>query len=373
LVVGQSSVNNLQFIVRGAPESSQAFEISPVEVRGVKRQRQPGGIMVTIDEFDTVAFVVLTPDAKLFANYQELVQQTAEQAATWQHEMAEIELSNTETTNARLQTTGHPSKDATPFLTASRKQLSDAKEALDHKDYRTSYTLDLRSMRYARELQYSHWKEAVKDSNLAVVSPYAVCFHTLPEHYAFIDTMERSGFSRNLLPSGDFEIEGSLDAAGWSYDPHMDEGIEASALLIPAFQKKGGRALELRVESKSPEPPTSLDATRVTIKSSPVPVEAGQIVRIKGMIRVPTDITGSPDGAMIWDSLGGEPLALRFVNSVKDWKPFALVRPVHETGELRLHMVMTGLGTIELDDLIIELSNPVASPVAARPTIERGR
>ena len=370
MVMGQSAVNNLQFIVRGAPESSQAFEISPAEVRGVKRQRQPGGILVTLDEFDTAAFVVLTPDAKLFANYQELVQQTAEQATTWQHELAEIELSSTETTNARLQTTGHPSRDATPFITESRKLLAEAKAALAQKDYRTAYTLNQRSMRYARELQLSHWKQAVKDPSLAVSSPFSVSFYTLPEHYAFLDAIERSAFSRNQLPSGDFEIEGSLDAAGWSYDPHTDEDLEASALLIPASAKKGGRVLELRVASKSEEPPATLDATKVTITSSPVRVEAGQIVRITGMIRVPANITGSVDGAMVWDSLGGESLALRFTK-MADWKEFELSRPVRESGELRLNLVMTGLGTVELDDLSIELANPVAAPVAERPTAER--
>lgn len=371
MVMGQCAINNLQFIVRGAPESSQAFEISPTEVKGLKRQRQPGGILVTLEEFDTAAFVVLTPDAKLFANYQELVQQTAEQASTWQHELAEIELSSTETTNARLQTTGHPSTDATTFLAESRKFLADAKSALDRKDFRTSYLLDQRSMRYARELQVSHWKQAVKDPASAVSSPFAVCFHTLPEHYAFMDAIERSAFSRNLLPSGNFEIDGSLDAAGWSYDPHTDEGLEASALLIPGPPKKGGRVLELRVEAKSSDAPPVLDATHVVISSSPIKVDAGQVVRITGWIRVPANITASVDGAMIWDSLGGESLALRY-HRATDWKKFVLNRPVRESGEIKLNIAMTGIGTVELDDLSIELATPVA-PVAERPKAEVGR
>jgi len=129
--------------------------------------------------------------------------------------------------------------------------------------------------------------------------------------------------------------------------------------------------LELRVEAKSADAPAVLDATHVVISSSPIKVDAGQVVRISGWVRVPANITGSVDGAMIWDSLGGESLALRH-NRATDWKKFELTRPVRESGEVKLNIAMTGLGTVELDDLSIELANPVA-PVAERPKAEIGR
>jgi hypothetical protein len=368
--VGQASQNNVQVIVP-APESSQAFEICPYEVRGVKRRRDVGGIRVTIDEFDSVAFIVLTTDAKLYANYQESVVQWASQATTWTNEWAQIELADTETVAARIDAAGHPSREASRWLADARDQVKDAKTALDQKDFRRASLSALRSMRHAREAQRTYWQAAVNRTESAVASPFAASFLSLPGHYAFLDQIRSTSFAGNRLQGGDFELPGNLDAVGWDFDPHAPEEVDVAARLIPSTDASRGKALEIRVSPKG-EPPTVLDGARVAVVSPPVRGEAGQTARIRCRVRIPQQIQGSVDGALLFDSLGGESLALRVIDAA-DWKSFEWHRPVVESSEIRFHIVMTGQGSVELDDVAIELGSADSAPVAEKPGPNRNR
>jgi hypothetical protein len=70
--------------------------------------------------------------------------------------------------------------------------------------------------------------------------------------------------------------------------------------------------------------------------------------------------------------LGGESLALRVIDAA-DWKSFEWHRPVVESSEIRFHIVMTGLGSVELDDVAIELGSADSAPVAEKPGPNRNR
>ncbi len=178
-VLGSSAANNVQFIVPGASESAQAFEISPADVKGAKRRRDVGGILVSLDEFDSAAFVVLTTDAKLFANYQEMVLQVAKPSATWMEELARIELEATESTDARLEEVGQRTVDSTKLLAEARKQLDEAKTLLNAGDFRSSYTASQRSLRNTRQLQQLSWKKATGAAP-PTASVFTASYYSLP-------------------------------------------------------------------------------------------------------------------------------------------------------------------------------------------------
>ena len=56
-----------------------------------------------------------------------------------------------------------------------------------------------------------------------------------------------------------------------------------------------------------------------------MPVEPGQLVVIHGWVNIPAPITGSVDGLLVVDSLGGEDLALR-IDKTSGWQEFTLFR-----------------------------------------------
>ena len=118
--------------------------------------------------------------------------------------------------------------------------------------------------------------------------------------------------------------------------------------------------------------PVVVEHTRSAMVTPAIPVEEGQTVRIRGFVRIPQAIKGSVDGAMIWDSLGGETLSLRYVKAC-DWTEFTLLRPVRKTGPMRLHLVMTGMGVAQFDDIKIEIAGDSPAPLAGRPPEETRR
>ncbi len=85
-----------------------------------------------------------------------------------------------------------------------------------------------------------------------------------------------------------------------------------------------------------------------------VHLNAGDVVCIRGQVRVPSPISGSVDGLMILDSLGGDALAER-IDQTNGWREFVLYRAAPHAGDLTLTFALTGLGEAWVDDVSIRL------------------
>jgi hypothetical protein len=90
-----------------------------------------------------------------------------------------------------------------------------------------------------------------------------------------------------------------------------------------------------------------------------VRLEPGTLVRISGWVRIPAPIAASADGALLYDSAGGEPLAVRLTEAT-NWRKFTLYRRVPASGTVNVTVALTGLGTAYFDDLQIEPLQPSA-------------
>jgi len=289
-----------------------------------------------------------------------------------QQELGEACYAKAEELVARLQ--GEGLKDR--YLIDARRHLEDARKALDRgrearkiNDHETSLKQSTVALRIVRAVEEILWKNTAGTLGAPTSDPFATSIYTLPEHLRFQAALKRLKFGRDMLGTGDFEREGNLDSVGWQYHPFTTNNLEPAAMLVT--ESRGGRrALELSAtpikregEEKAEAPPV-VEHTRVAMASPPVAVREGQVVKISGYIRIPKGMTGSVDGAMVWDSLGGEGLALRF-SRAKDWTPFVLYRPVRKDGKIRVHLVATGVGAVQFDDLQIQAAEAPA-PLAGR-------
>jgi len=91
----------------------------------------------------------------------------------------------------------------------------------------------------------------------------------------------------------------------------------------------------------------------------------GSLVRVTGWVRLPGAINASTDGALVYDSAGGEPLAIRLTGATGGWKQFTLYRKVPATGTINVTMALTGIGVVYFDDIRIEPLQTTSG--AARP------
>jgi hypothetical protein len=367
-VPGQGALNNLTLTLP-LPQYLQVWEVSPGEVHPVERaQRVPGGLQITLKEFDLTSAVVCTSDVNVLVQLQTAAREHRRLAAQWSHDLAVAELKKVRQVHEQLDQAGHRLRDGDALLARAEKSLELTEELWGANNYAEAYHEAQRALRPLRILQRACWEEATKDADLspAVASPYAVSFYTLPRHWRLVEQVRASTPGANVLPNGDFETAPGGWPTAWLPQAVTLDKVELSADRVAEEPKEGKQCLRLQIKPKDPlRAPEALERTFLAVHSPAVRLAPGTLVRITGWVRVPKPIAASVDGALLYDSAGGEPLAVR-VPEAKKWRQFTLYRKVPATGTINVTMALTGIGTAYFDDVRIE---PLQAPTArgARP------
>jgi hypothetical protein len=406
-VPGQGALNNLT-ITLPLPQYLQVWEVLPGIVRPAEAvKRVPGGMQITLKEFDLTSAIVCTSDINLIVEWQTAERDNRQLAAQWSHDLAVAELKKVRTVYEGIDKAGHRLSDGAGLLERAEKSLTKTEDLWDAKRFGEAYLEAQRALRPLRILQRACWEEATKnisladrsadnrparttraqapteptprdggstmvtttkeatandELNAAVTSPYAVSFYTLPRHWQFMEQVRAATPGTNVLPGGDFETAPGDWPTAWLPQkvtlPDVDE-VELSADRVPEGPKEGKQCLRLRIKAKDPlHAPTALERTFLAVHTPAVRLEPGSLVRISGWVRVPAAITASTDGALVYDSGGGEPLAIRLTAAQPKWRHFTLYRRVPATGTINVTLALTGLGTVYFDDVKIEPLQP---------------
>jgi hypothetical protein len=230
-----------------------------------------------------------------------------------------------------------------------------------------------------RILMRAEWESAIKSLGPDAppsASQYAVSYFTLPKHWKFRAALEQCSPGGNKLSDGDFEKSDGMPN-GWRIQQSTPDEVEGEVNVSSDAPHTGLGCLKIVIRAKappSPNPPpppvngkpvapqpppviTTLERTYVGVNSPPVQLPPGSLVRISGWIRIPKTIEASADGALIFDTAGGEPLGVRLVDATPVWKKFVLFRQVPATGVVQITAALTGVGTVYFDDLTIEPLN----------------
>ena len=202
----------------------------------------------------------------------------------------------------------------------------------------------------------AQWEQAVKPlSGVITASPCAVSFYTLPKHWRFMEEIKDLQLGSNVLPDGDFETAGDKEMKGWfKQEPPSLDDVTAVARRVTDQPHEGRQCLMLQLNPKDKLlPPLALERSFVAVLSPAVHLAPGTPIAVSAWVRVPETITASTDGALFYDSVGGEPLAARITGPMK-WKKITLYRTVPADGVVNVTLALTGLGTVYFDDVRIE-------------------
>ncbi len=383
-VPGQSASAKLTMTVPLVPTGAQAWVVSPGEVKALAQPRRVvGGSEVIMPEFDITAAIAFTSDSSptgLLSRWQDLSRRMVQLAAQWSYDLAGVELGKVERIQTQLREMGHEVVDAASLLAKSRQFMAAAKAEWDAQDYHAAYRDSQRALRPLRILMRAEWEAAVNSLGRdapPTASPYAVSYFTLPKHWKFRALLEQCSPGGNKLQDGDFEHADGVPT-GWRIQQSTPDEVEGVARVTTENPHEGLGCLMIQVKAKAPpappppttppangkpapppQPPviTALEPTYLAVTSPPVQLPPGSLVRINGWVNVPKPIEASADGALIFDTAGGEPLGVRLTEATKGWKKFTLFRRVPVSGELRLTAALTGVGTVYFDDLSIEPLN----------------
>jgi len=367
-VTGQSAGNTIAFVVPGVPATYRAYLLTPGSVEPLRRDRVTGGTRVILDEFSLTSLVPLTDDAAAIQALAQRVPQAGPRVAELERRLTGERLDQVRQVARRLEN-GRLSPQTAYWLAAAEKSLQSCDASLARRDYSRACLYAQRAARPLRMLERTAWQKAVDKLPSPVSSPATVAFRTLPWQAELLAIANSNGV--NQLVGGDFEDVGVMDQAGWKRFQNPTPDVYCEARLAPSASHSGRLGVLLVARPAHAEmPDLLLETPPVWLTSPAVPVEAGTLVRIHAWVRVSQPITGSVDGLLVIDSLGGEPLAERIVQTHGAWREINLYRVAPESGAVSVTVALTGLGEVSLDDVTIHTVRPSDRvPPSARPAL----
>ncbi len=360
-LVGQAAAQQVTFLLPGLPDAHEAYQIAAGRLQPLPRERTAGGTRIQLEEFDLTSLVLLTQDPIAVSVTSQRAQAYQRRLAQLHHQLAAEKLRHIEELLGRLPAwllapEPSPPKGASPteLFQQAQQQLTICAQRLQSRDYAAAVWAAQRANRAVRLVEQRIWQSATGMAQPTLIWPLAGCFRMLPEHLEMVRRVRYATAGPNLLPAGDFEDLSAMVASGWQRGQNHSELANGFVELSHQAARSGGFGLRLlAVARQSLSPPEALDISPIWVLSPSIPVQPGQWIRIQGWVQIPRTIQGSVDGLIIADSVGGESLAWRIRKTV-GWQPFEMYRIVPQGGTIQLKFVLTGLGEVLLDDVVVQ-------------------
>lgn len=370
-VPGQSAANLLQFTVPGLPESTLAYQLIPGQARPLRHKRVTGGTRITLDEFGLTDLVLLAHDPSIVAAMMQRSTAIGRRAAELHLSLATAKYQRVGAALPKFAARSPMPAEVNSWLLSAQSSLRRAEQQRAGRNYADSYIESARAMRALRLVERGIWERAVADLPYPTASPFAVAWATLPAHYRLTDMISASRTGPNLLPGGQFDRLDALVQSGWRNWQRAPSGAVVKVELSTAAGRGGGFGLALSARPENAESaPAAVEVPPILVSSPLVTVPPGQLVCIHGWVKMTQEITAGDDGLMIFDSIGGEPLAARIYKTA-GWQRILLYRIVGSEGVVQLHIALTGFGEVHLDDFAVNVLSPPgtsAHPIAEAPT-----
>ena len=360
----------LTLLVPGVPEAHQAWELRPGSLAPVRRERVTGGVAITLDGFTTHALVLLSGDPAVTAHIQKLLQESVGRELAAARSLAAVGLAETTDLVAALP----PAALAGPPPVAAGAMLAEAGrcaargEATAAADPLAAIAQFRLAAAVCGQCGRRIWENGVRATGSMVASPLSTSVAGLAAHWRFVDTLATTTAAAPLLPAGDMERIEDLASSGWRHFALPPAEIRTHVEITPTSASSGRGSLRLvAAASRTDQPPVVVETPPVWVTTPPIQPPGGSLVEISAQVHVPGPMTGSVDGLIVYDSLGGPALAER-VRTTRDWSRLVLYRvvPADASAEpLVVTFALTGLGEALIDDVairVLERSAPGTGP-----------
>lgn len=347
---GDSPVETIRFKDNRATFSDRVYRLTEVGLQPMAAETTPSGIEIRLEDCPYTDAVLLTQDPQVVSRVSQEMQPSGQATTLALHrEITRQWIAILQLVEGQMTRMGRSPVSASGALNEAINAFRKASELANTSPSTSLPFLDRADERLAfvrREMM----TQPLGQFQSKTSTPFLSHISLVPLHWQLADQLSVSSWGPNSLPGGDFENLGHMTQHGWENRRIDDLGLESRVELSDTSAVDGKFGLKLTVR------PTRqvgvVQATPVWITSGPVPVKAGQMVRIHGWVRVPAVIGGSHDGLTIMESIGGPQLAER-IPLTSGWQEFTLYRGAQADGDLRVTFALTGIGTAEVDEVTI--------------------
>ncbi len=346
--------------------------MSPAGIDRMKTKRVTGGLALTLEHCDDSALVLLTADPLVVSAMNRRLAQLSGKAADWRCQLAGQQLELVQQTLQDLPILARNDAKTNAPMTDARQSLDEAERQLRAGNRSQAQQLAAKSLASLGIVRRALWEQAARSLRSQVASPFSSHIATLPVHARWMEGLRATMPLENRLPRGDMEFLEALAQSGWRHgqSPQTSQTDLTRCVLdvVRPENSETGNSLRLAVSATAAKPSNAamLETPPLWVTTPRVPVRAGEWICFRGRIKVDQPITGSVDGVMIIDSLGGEELAER-IGVTRGWEDFVLYRIATSDEPVTLTIALTGYGEVLLDDLSIRAMGRVAATPAPQP------
>ena len=271
-----------------------------------------------------------------------------------------------EVVQQRLTALGRAVAATQPLRIMAQEDLRKADASQQAGDVSAAYYSARHALAALRLVERIHFDELTAGNAWVPGDPLAACFATLPEHVRLAGELKSASRSANLLPHGDCENLQQMIASGWKHFRHPQANITTAVDLSPQAAHAGHVGLRLRAAAiDANNKPGAVETPPMWVTTAAVAVEPGQLLEIRGWVRIPAPIAASSDGLLVIDSLGGEPMAQRLA-AAAEWQQFTIYRGAIRPEPMTITFALSGLGEVWIDDVSVQVvqQGPIARTTA---------
>ena len=304
-VVGPVDNTPASFEIYGVPESDEVYRVTPHGMIRLAQQRA-AGLRIALDAQQLVALVVVTQDPLAINFLAQKIDETRRTHDQLLGEIASDMYASVAETRQRLLDIDPAGVAAGDALDTARRELQHFQRLVEDGGHDQAYPFLRQGLQQLAAIRYADWAQAVQSFPAPVASPLCVSYFLIPEHYALGQRLRSVNWSPNSLVGGDFENLALLQSGGWINEQSAHDNCQTTVQLSLRNPHGGRSALALTCTPKDPLSTTlAASSPPMHVISAAIPIQSGQLVRIHGWIRVDQPITGSLDGFVVRDSLGG--------------------------------------------------------------------
>ena len=368
---GPAAQSPLSMVVPSPANSPQVYRLTPGGLRTISSRRVAGGIRLTLDEVHLVNLVAIAQDPLVLNHLTRSLAASKAELASLMRDTVTHQIELVENIHRQLTGPISSSSEESRFRQI-RANLQHCEYLLSVQDHAASFEFAEKALDGLSHLRRKNWETAASTFASPAASPYCTTLAALPLHWELARRLQAApAWSGNLLPAGDFENLNHLRQSGWQNLASQTTNVTTAVELSSESPYRGNSSLRLTaLPQDNSEPPVAFETPPLTIVSAPIPVRRGQLIRWYGWIRIPRPIDASPDGFKIYDSVSGEPLALRWY-ATDGWEPFIAYRAAVQDGSVALTFELTGIGEVLIDDVEIAIRDPIGDGYEIRHVTRR--
>lgn len=378
-VPGELVAENLSLVAHAPQAERRALLVTTTGIRTLKTDIQGGGLRVflsTADRqtyLDQTAIIVITSRDDVLNELRSKIARMAETSARIWLQIAESKRDRVQATESSIQASDGRTQSV---LVSVNQSITASVLAIERSDFHGARRYAQQALRVLRRLQHGRWRDAVRPLASPLSSPHTLAYSTLPDHYRLLSHMQNVEAKRvvRMLPTVQGGDAGSLANSGWSRFVSRSKDIRGNAQFVRG-RDRYSLVLSANPRTRVAEPGLFGDPP-VRVTSPILQLRRGEIAYVTGRIRVPANIVGSENNAMVYDSINGVGGGVRWRSQTNGWVQFDLLREATDDSPFFLTFLLNGFGQLEIADLevvVYPTQRPNASltgftrPVSAVP------